>query len=431
MIASQAPARFRVEFVDLEYYKRNVPCQYACPAQTDARGYVQAIAKGDFRHGYELARQPNPFASACARVCVAPCEEACRRGKVDAAIPIRGLKHFLTQRFGVEGDYSFPRGGWPAPDNGSTYESQRQVSRRSRGGRERVAIIGSGPAGLTCAHDLALLGYRVTIYEALPYAGGYMVTATPNYRLPRAVVKQEIEAILRLGVELKTGAIESPGSALETLRPEGYRAVFVATGIEKKQRLSLPERGVFSEADTGMEGHGIIHAVATGHLGALLVEGYLLGARPRIQRRARLVPVSPEALFDTGYLQVGRQGPPAAPFPAGGEMEQPYSEEAAVHQARRCFNCGIQTVFAGEKCILCNGCVDVCPMDCLKLVRYDSLEMDREVAAFIGRGDGGAPLAAMLKDETACIRCGLCQRRCPTGAVQLMEFLFEEEVVYG
>lgn len=430
MIASQVRARFRVQAVDLEYYKRNIPCQYACPAQTDARGYVQAIARGDWRQGYELARQPNPFASACARVCLAPCEAACRRGKMDAPIPIRALKRFLTQRCGVEGDYAFPQGDWPVADNGSTWESQRQTSRRSRRRGERVAIIGSGPGGLTCAHDLALLGYQVAVFETLPYPGGYMATAIPEYRLPRSVIDRELEAILRLRVELRASTDMPQEAALGLLRREGYGAVFLATGIEKKQRLSWAGEGVFCEADTGVEGHGIIHAVAVGHRAALLVEGYLEGARPRIQRRARLVPVSPQAFFDLNYLDTGRRDPPSLSFAVGGEMERPYSAAAAVEQARRCLNCHIQTVFDGQKCILCNGCVDVCPMRCLKLARFDSLEIDREVAAFIGKGDGEAPLAAMLKDETACIRCGLCQRRCPTGAVQLMEFLFEEEVVY-
>jgi ferredoxin len=116
-----------------------------------------------------------------------------------------------------------------------------------------------------------------------------------------------------------------------------------------------------------------------------------------------------------------------------GETEAVYSEEEAVTQARRCLTCHLQTVFDAQTCILCGGCVDVCPTNCLKLVRIDQVYGEGPVTALMKKDtpDGRPPVAAMIKDETRCIRCGLCQRRCPTGAVQLMAFRFEEEVVYG
>lgn len=428
--------KFRVQVVDLDYYRRNIPCQYACPAQTDARGYVQAIAQGEYGWGYRIARQPNPFATACGRVCVAPCETACRRGKVDTPIPIRALKRFVTQRFGVEGQYSFPAGALQdKQDNSRTWESHWSLMRRRDERGRRVAVIGSGPAGLTAAHDLALLGYRITVFEALPIPGGYMAAGIPSYRLPRELVRREVEAILGLGVELKTGSPfawnrEVP---ISLLREQGYEAVFLATGVEKKQRISAPEEGILAEADMGIAGHGIIHAVATGHRAAAALDGYFQGKEWRIERRGWLVPVDMDQFYDLRYLHQERRDPPTHPFPVTGELESSYSEEEAVEQARRCFNCNIQTVFDGTKCILCNACVDVCPLSCLKLVRIDSIQMDQPVTAFIQQQtqDGHRPVAAMLKDETRCIRCGLCHRRCPTGAVRMLSFWYEEELVYG
>lgn len=431
-IESSLP-KFQTEVVDLDYYQHHIPCQDACPVHTDARGYIQAILRGEWEWGYALARQPNPFASACGRVCVAPCEAACRRGKVDAPIPIRALKRFLTQRFGVEGDHTFPSKG-SGPDNSATWESYSSLGRHRVPDGGKMAIIGSGPAGLTCAHDLALLGHKVTVFEALPHPGGNLGMVIPDYRLPRSLIRQEVEAVLKLGVELNTSSAIGREIPISYLRTQGYKALFLAMGMEKKQHFSSPEEGVFATTDIGgVEGQGIIHAVAIGHRAAFALDSYLTSRQWRVERRARLVPVAPEQLFSLDYLHRQRQDPPLAPFAVSGEMENPYAPEAAVAQAQRCLKCHIQTVFDGEKCILCNGCVDVCPMSCLKLVRIESIHHDQEVAALMEENarQGGRPVAGMLKDETRCIRCGLCARRCPTGAVQMMAFWFEEELAYA
>ncbi|MDP6347698.1 MAG: 4Fe-4S binding protein [Dehalococcoidia bacterium] len=426
---AQTSARYHVQAVDMEYYKRNIPCQYACPAHTDARGYVNAIARGDMERAYYIARQPNPLATACGRICVAPCEAACRRGKVDSAIPIRALKRFVTRRYGVEGDYhTFP---WAPPgnDNSRTFESQLAIG--DRRGEGRVAVVGSGPAGLSAAHDLALLGYGVTMFEALPSPGGYMATALPAYRLSRELIRREVEAILRLGVEAHTSSPMEP-EAVAALKNQGYRAVFVATGLEKKQRPFFPEEGVFTEAGMGVEGGGIIHAVAIGHRAARTVDAFLIGKRCRIQTQGWLEPVDPSGFFDMTYLHTERKDPRLNPFTIDGELEAAYTDEEAVAQARRCLTCSIQTVFDGQKCILCGGCVDVCPMNCLKLVGIDQVYGETPVTALMEEETPGGrrPVAAMIKDENRCIRCGLCHRRCPTAAVQLVTFRFEEEVVY-
>ncbi len=186
--------KFRVEIPDIEYWQRQIKCQWGCPVRTDARGYVVAIAEGRYLDAYKIARAPNPFASICGRVCGAPCEVECRRGSIDDSITIRTLKRFVTEQHGVES-------GNPAKT--IEFSEARRDSNNPKAGT-KIAVIGGGVAGFTAAHDLSLLGYKVTVFEAGPVAGGMLMTGVPTYRLPRDLVQMEIQAILSLGVELKT-----------------------------------------------------------------------------------------------------------------------------------------------------------------------------------------------------------------------------------
>src|SRR5215472_7725684 len=149
------PSTYNVELPDVSYFTRQVLCREGCPVRTDSGGYVQAIAEGRYEDAYIIARKPNPFASICGRVCAAPCEAKCRRGSLDAAISIRALKRFVCERFGVEsGDF----------DLGRVYPRLRGKGRESFGGRRKVALVGAGPAGLSCAHELALLGFAPAVF---------------------------------------------------------------------------------------------------------------------------------------------------------------------------------------------------------------------------------------------------------------------------
>jgi NADPH-dependent glutamate synthase beta subunit-like oxidoreductase len=172
----------------LQFYDENIPCLAACPVHTNAGAYVAAIADGDDLTAYLTARLPNPFASACGRVCAAPCEDACRRGEIDEPIAIRALKRFVTEKYGVEAEAG---------------ETWRQVAAPTGPERsESIGIIGGGPAGMACAHDLRRHGYQVTVYEATGQLGGMMKLGIPEYRLDRDLLEAELQAIVDLGVDV-------------------------------------------------------------------------------------------------------------------------------------------------------------------------------------------------------------------------------------
>ena len=214
----------RTKLVDLEWLQSNFPCMQACPVPTQAGRYVSLIAQGRYAEAYRYARAPNPFASICGRVCGHPCESACRRGAFDAPISIRALKRFVTERYGPESRNPIDVfGGKPEVKFG-----------------EKVAVIGSGPAGMSGAHDLALLGYPVTIFEASEVPGGVMRLGVPEYRLPRDVLQAQIREILDLGPELKLNMRLGRDFTLEDLRRQGYQAVLMAFGLNRSRELNLP-----------------------------------------------------------------------------------------------------------------------------------------------------------------------------------------------
>ena len=220
-----------------EWFDANVPCTQACPVLTNAGRYVAAIAAGDDRLAYDIARLPNPFASICGRVCAAPCEIACRRGAIDQPIAIRALKRYVCERFGVESEtgaaaYTAAAPHGPARD-------------------ERVAIVGAGPAGLACAHDLATYGYRPVVFEAQREPGGMMVLGIPPYRLRRDLLDAEIRAILDMGVELRTGLRLGEDFSLASLKQDGFASVFLGIGAMRSRDLQIP----------GVDLDGVLRAV--------------------------------------------------------------------------------------------------------------------------------------------------------------------------
>jgi NADPH-dependent glutamate synthase beta subunit-like oxidoreductase/NAD-dependent dihydropyrimidine dehydrogenase PreA subunit len=216
--------RFRDKKVDRAWLDSNFPCMMACPAGTNAGRYVSLIAEGRFEEAYRYAREPNPMASICGRVCAHPCETACRRGAVDKPIQIRALKRLLTERYGPESRHPV-----------------RLNQRRAEPQPFRVAVVGSGPVGLSTAHDLGLMGYSVTIFEAAPVAGGMLMLGIPEYRLPRSVVEAQVREILETGdITLKLNHAAGRDFTIAGLRDQGFAAVVIAVGAHRSRDLSIP-----------------------------------------------------------------------------------------------------------------------------------------------------------------------------------------------
>jgi len=202
------------------------PCQSACPLGTEAWRYVAHIGRGEYEEAYQVIREPNPFPSVCARVCHHPCEAKCRAGATGGnPVAIRALKRFITDRI-EPSSYTPPRVDWP-------YD-----------GQPRVAVIGSGPAGLTAAHCLSLKGCKVTVFEAEQEPGGMLTCAIPSYRLPREIIDKEIDALLDDNVTLKCGSSLGRDFDIDSLLEEGYEAVLLAIGAHKSKPLRLEDEDV-------------------------------------------------------------------------------------------------------------------------------------------------------------------------------------------
>jgi NADPH-dependent glutamate synthase beta subunit-like oxidoreductase len=628
----------RTKLVDLDWLESNFPCMTACPVHTQAGRYVALIAQGRYEEAYRYARVPNPFASVCGRVCGHPCEEACRRGQFDSPISIRALKRFLTERHGPE-----------SRDPVDVFPDKPPVTRP-----EKIAVIGSGPAGLSAAHDLALLGYAVTIFEAAAVPGGMMHLGIPEYRLPRDVLQAQVREILELGPELRLNSRLGRDFSLEDLKRQGYKAVLLAFGLHRSRELNLPghdldgvvkgidfllnvnlgyrfsigkqvvvigggnvaidvartamreqhksatedeevealperltqsemdvamkefmdvsraalrmgarqvklvclesreempaseeeihegmeegieiqpslgpkqfvgkngklaglevvrcksvfdenrrfnptfeegservipcdtvilaigqasdiscfapsdgiettrqgtlkidpetlmttSRGVFAAGDIAFGPRLIINAVADGKKAAEQIDKYLRGSEWKPKPRYVQITVLDHHKMADRYDEYSRLAVPVIPLERRtgvAEVEIGFSEVQAREEASRCLQCWINTIFEGSEvngseCILCGGCVDVCPENCLQLVplsqfrfseenlqhlRATSEVRANELLHFSPEELHGASGSVMVKDETICIRCGLCAERCPVGTITMEAF---------
>ena len=263
---AEAPAlpRLTVEVPRDGYHRNLIACQVACPVHTDARGYVRAIAAGRFEEAYLIARGPNPFASMCGRICGAPCEAACRRGRipqvddhghfvgVDRPIAIRALKRFACEWAGVDTrplDRVLEAVRAFVPSVAADAEEMAALLHAHKGGGfvpaqgQRIAIIGAGPAGLSAAHDLALMGFKPVVFDSEPVAAGMLAVGVPEYRLPRELIKREVAVIEALGAEIRTGVTIGKDISFSVLRHD-HAAVIVAVGAKRSRALGLPgERG--------------------------------------------------------------------------------------------------------------------------------------------------------------------------------------------
>jgi len=195
-------------------------CQHACPAGIDVPNYVAAIADGEYDKSVAIIRERNPFPSVCGRICIHPCEYKCRRGELDQPVAIRALKR-------VAADWYFENIG-PARE-------PFPVTRE-----KKIAIVGAGPAGLTCAYFLAKMGFKTTVFEAQPVAGGMLGIAVPEFRLPRQVIEEEIQYIENCGVEIRYNSPIDAKHTFNDLLSEGYGAVFIAAGAQASKQIGIP-----------------------------------------------------------------------------------------------------------------------------------------------------------------------------------------------
>lgn len=609
---------------DDDYFEKLIACREACPVKTDARGYVRAIARGQYELAYLIARGPNPMASICGQICGAPCEAACRRGSLDKPIAIRALKRFACERFGPT------RGGSAGLIEFLKNKAQEFGPRDVEGQEEllpllqglldkdiqpvvgkSVGVIGSGPGGLAAAHDLALLGFQVTIYEMEPTLGGMLAVGVPAYRLPRDLIQAEIDVIRALGIEEITNCKIGRDKSLADLRTK-HDVVVIAVGAKQSRKLPIP--GVEAEgvlggveflrdvsignppplgqrvvvigggnvaydvgrtvvrqtsldtARTALRGQGVSQVVLCS-LESLdempaddveIIEGDEEGVHRRnslgpseilsdesgrvtgvvfrkclrvFDENHRFAPLFDESASemipcdnvlvavgqgvdlsfvdgqkdglqmtenglvvcdaDTGetsakdvfvcgdlaygpkllihavasgkraarsiyktfsgksisfdslrmhlslanfdrepdYEKKDRVALPTLPaseriFSQTTQVEAPLTEQAACSEASRCLDCGINTIFDGTRCILCGGCVDVCPELCLRIIKAAWIKNQEGLQTVFAANDTSIQEdSVILKDESHCIRCGLCAQRCPTGAITMERFI--------
>ena len=211
-----APCGIISNYEDIPFGEMKSPCTIACPAGVNVQGYVGLMAKGKFKEALELLRCELPIPSVCGRACTHPCESACARQKLDEPIAIMELKRFVTDQ------------ETPVPD-------PLPITRR-----QKVAVVGSGPAGLSAAWGLAKRGYPVTIFEALPVAGGMLAVGLPGYRLPKEVLRRDLDYIIALGIQIKTDFPIGNSNTIEDLKKQGFEAIFLSVGAHKGQKLPIP-----------------------------------------------------------------------------------------------------------------------------------------------------------------------------------------------
>ncbi len=230
------------------------PCQHTCPVGINIPKYVAHIAAGEYQEAIDTIRERNPFPAICGRICHHPCELRCRRGELDEPVAIRALKRFAA-------DWYFENGAEEPKPFPQTH-------------KQRVAVVGAGPTGLSCAYFLAQMGYPATVFEALPVGGGMLSVAIPEFRLPREIIQKEIDYIAKKGVDIRYNTPINANFTVEDLKKDGYSAVFIAAGAQRSQRIGIP---------------GELEDVAGFYYGLRFLRDVKLGREVKIGRRVAVI----------------------------------------------------------------------------------------------------------------------------------------------
>lgn len=296
----------------------NAPCQNSCPADVDVPLYVDLTRQGRFGEAHAVIRMDNPLPMVCGRVCTHPCERKCRRGQLDTAINIRALKRFVAE--------------YPLDGNGkATFALPVPAERKS----EKVAIVGSGPSGLTAANYLARKGYQVTVYEALPVVGGMLAVGIPEYRLPKKTLKREIELLEKLGVTFKTGVKIGKDIGLDDLRKKS-NAVYIAVGAHLGSKMDIP----------GEDAEGVFEAVA-------FLRDFNLGKPADIKAKTVLVVGGGNAAIDAARSSVRLGAKKVTIVYRRSRAEMPALDEEIEEAERE--GIGLKTLVAPKRIIASGG----------------------------------------------------------------------------
>jgi len=325
------------------------PCTKACPAGLDIRGYIELIGRGHYDEALELIMERIPLPGVVGRVCPRFCEAECNRAGIEEPVAINALKRFVADRNAEKG--------------------RRQDVSISWSRKEKVAVIGSGPAGLSAAYYLARFGYRVTIFESASVAGGMMAMGIPEFRLPRDILREEIGHIQKAGVEISLNSrVGKEGLTLAQVRAKGYKAIFVAVGAHKKRTdfsflesagidfgpkwiirvnprtMATNQEGVFAGGDVVSGRATVVEAIAAGRRAAVAIDRYLCG-EPLDLPEAEPQAIRLDILDISGINKRSRERIPCLKQEVRPghfrTVEQTFSESSALREADRCLQCGM------------------------------------------------------------------------------------------
>jgi len=387
------PAAFAIEKTGI------APCQAACPAGVNVQGYVQLIKQGKFQSAWTLVYRDNPFPAVCGLVCAHPCETKCYRGQIDAPVNIRSLKQAAAEKTYAENIDELPL----------------PICAADRG--QSIAIIGSGPAGLTAAYHLVKMGYRAVVFEADPLAGGMMRKNIPEYRLPRHYLDTEIQLLEKIGVEIRCDQRWGTDFSVTELKKD-FAAVFIAARTPKPDKLGMPGKelakvmpnypylsdedkallndtgrlqvdrntletslsGVFAGGDNVTGPRDVITSIGAGKRAAESIDRYLNGID---QKTNRVFKVPPEQLASLRQplASLTQCIPTQIPSNPVEQRVQGFAREStgltpeqAINEAERCLNCGI--------CSTCGECVKACQRQAINSQMQDEY-LELQVGAII------------------------------------------------